>query len=142
VRDLYERQTRRVVMRYHQPRTANGSADLSEFGVNRPWIEHPMCEMYQELTRPTPPEVTVAGPLSEALLAFARNDYVACIEWLQRVRRIAHRCGGSLAQCDVIHLTLAEAALRARKPDLAGALMAERTARKLASRPQSMAAVA
>jgi tetratricopeptide (TPR) repeat protein len=85
-----------------------------------------------------PPEVAIAGPLSEALLAFARNDYPACVEWLQRVRRIAHRCGGSLAQCDVIHLTLTEAAWRARKPHLARALMAERTARKQASRPQSM----
>jgi len=33
----------------------------------------------------------------------------------------AHRCGGSLAQCDVIHLTLTEAALRARQARLAHA---------------------
>jgi tetratricopeptide (TPR) repeat protein len=81
----------------------------------------------------SPPEDALAGPLGEALLAFARNDYAACVEWLQRVRRITHRCGGSLAQCDVIHLTLTEAALRARKARLAGALVSERTARKPAS---------
>jgi hypothetical protein len=81
-----------------------------------------------------PPEDALAAPLCEALFAFARNDYAVCVEWLQRVRRIAHRCGGSLAQCDVIHLTLTEAALRARKARLARALVAERTARKPASR--------
>jgi hypothetical protein len=47
---------------------------------------------------------------------------------------IAHRCGGSLAQCDLIHLTLTEAALRARKAQLARALVAERAAQKPASR--------
>jgi len=46
------------------------------------------------------------------------------------VRHIARRCGGSLAQCDVIHLTLTEAAVRARQAWFAGALVAERTARK------------
>jgi tetratricopeptide (TPR) repeat protein len=81
-----------------------------------------------------PPEDALAAPLCEALLAFARNDYAACVEWLKRVRHIARRCGGSLAQCDVIHLTLTEAALRARQARLARALVAERTARKPASR--------
>ena len=80
------------------------------------------------------PEDALAAPLCEALLAFARSDYAACVEWLTRVRHIAHRCGGSLAQCDVIHLTLTEAALRARQARLAHALVAERTARKPASR--------
>jgi hypothetical protein len=49
------------------------------------------------------------------------------------VRHIAHRCGGSLAQCDLIHLTFTEAALRARKARLARALVAERAAQKPAS---------
>jgi hypothetical protein len=51
--------------------------------------------------------------------------------------RAAHRAPlrqGSLAQCDVIHLTLTEAALRGRQARLARALVAERTARKPASR--------
>jgi tetratricopeptide (TPR) repeat protein len=79
------------------------------------------------------PEEAIALPLCEALLAFARNDYAACVEWLVRVRHIAHRCGGSLAQCDLIHLTLTEAALRARKAHIARVLVAERTAQKPAS---------
>jgi tetratricopeptide (TPR) repeat protein len=79
------------------------------------------------------PEDAIAPPLCEALLAFARNDYAACVEWLAHVRHIAHRCGGSLAQCDLIHLTLTEAALRARKTHIARTLVAERTAQKPAS---------
>jgi hypothetical protein len=79
------------------------------------------------------PEDALAAPLCEALLAFARSDYAACVEWLKRVRHIARRCGGSLAQCDVIHLTLTEAAVRARQARLARTLVAERTARKPAS---------
>ncbi|HKD74379.1 MAG TPA: hypothetical protein VKB76_02745, partial [Ktedonobacterales bacterium] len=76
------------------------------------------------------PEDAIALPLCEALLAFARNDYAACVGWLVRVRHIAHRCGGSLAQCDLIHLTFTEAALRARKAHLARTLVGERTAQK------------
>jgi tetratricopeptide (TPR) repeat protein len=79
-------------------------------------------------------EDALASPFCEALLAFARSDYAACVEWLVRVRHIAHRCGGSLAQCDLIHLTFTEAALRARKARLARALVAERAAQKPASR--------
>jgi hypothetical protein len=45
----------------------------------------------------TAPEDALAAPLCEALLAFASNDYAACVEWLKRVRHIARRCGGSLA---------------------------------------------
>src|SRR5262245_20235866 len=80
------------------------------------------------------PEDALAPPFCEALLAFTRSDYVACVAWLVRVRHIAHRCGGSLAQCDLIHLTFTEAALRARRAQLAHALVAERTAQKPASR--------
>jgi tetratricopeptide (TPR) repeat protein len=80
------------------------------------------------------PEDALAPPFCEALLAFIRSDYAACVEWLTRVRYIAHRCGGSLAQCDLIHLTFTEAALRARKKHLARALVAERAAQKPASR--------
>jgi hypothetical protein len=83
------------------------------------------------------PEDALASPLCEALLAFVRSDYAECVEWLKRVRHIAHRCGGSLAQCDLIHLTFTEAALRARKARLARALVAERTARKPTSRRSS-----
>ena len=80
------------------------------------------------------PEEALAPPFCEALLAFARNDYAACVEWLTQVRHIAHRCGGSLAQCDLVHLTFTEAALRARNARLARTLVAERAAQKPASR--------
>jgi hypothetical protein len=80
------------------------------------------------------PEEALAPPFCVALLAFAQSDYVACVEWLTRVRHIAHRCGGSLAQCNLIHLTFTEAALRARKARLAHALVAERAAKKPGSK--------
>ena len=80
------------------------------------------------------PGDTLALPLCEALLAFTRGNYSACVESLVRVRHIARRCGGSLAQCDLVHLTLTEAALRARRDRLARMLVAERTAQKPASR--------
>ena len=73
-------------------------------------------------------------PLCKALYAFANGDYAGCVEWLGRVRYIAHRCGGSLAQCDLIQLTFVEAALRANKANLARALVAERAAQKPSSR--------
>jgi hypothetical protein len=53
---------------------------------------------------------------------------------LVRVWHIANRCGGSLAQCDLIHLTFTEAAMRARQARLASVLVAEREAQKSASR--------
>ncbi len=59
------------------------------------------------------------APLCHALLAFAGGDYAECVDRLRRVRHIANRCGGSLAQCDLIYLTLVEAALRASKTRLA-----------------------
>jgi hypothetical protein len=83
---------------------------------------------------PPLPEMALAAPLCEALLAFAGGDYAACVEWLRPVHGVVHRCGGSLAQCDIVHLTFTEAALRARKPRLAGELVAERLAQKPTSR--------
>ena len=80
-----------------------------------------------------PPEEALAGPFCEALIAFTRGEYAASIERLTRVRHITHRCGGSLAQCDLVHLTFTEAALRSSKMRLARALVAERAAQKPAS---------
>jgi hypothetical protein len=80
-----------------------------------------------------PPADALVRPLCEAFVSFAREDYARCVEWLARVRPAANRCGGSLAQCDLIHLTFTEAALRARRVALAGALVAERTRRKPSS---------
>ena len=98
------------------------------------------ARLFETLTRieagdpsPSTPEATLARPFCEALLAFACGDYAASVEWLICVRNIADRCGGSLAQCDLIHLTFTEAALLARKAPLARSLVAERAARKPAS---------
>ena len=75
-------------------------------------------------------ESALIRPLCKALLAFAYGDYASCVELLVHVRHIAHRCGGSLAQCDLVHLTVTEAALRAHKGNLARALVKERTEQK------------
>jgi hypothetical protein len=80
------------------------------------------------------PEETLFAPFCEALFAFASGDFARCVERLETVRHIAHECGGSQAQCDVVQLTLVEAALRASKANLARALVAERTAQKPLSR--------
>jgi tetratricopeptide (TPR) repeat protein len=79
---------------------------------------------------PARPEETLARPFCAALLAFARGDYVGSVERLTQVRDLANRCGGSAAQCDVIHLTFTEAALRAQNTRLARALVSERAAQK------------
>lgn len=65
------------------------------------------------------PEQALAVPVCEALLAFAAGDYAACVAWLERVSDIAQRCGGSIAQCDLLQLTYAEAATRARRANAA-----------------------
>jgi tetratricopeptide (TPR) repeat protein len=69
----------------------------------------------------------VGLPIAKAIVAFGRGDYAACIEHMLPVRTIAHRFGGSHAQRDLVHLTLVEAALRARNFKLARALVSERT---------------
>jgi hypothetical protein len=57
--------------------------------------------------------------LSHGLLAFVEQDYARALEALRAVRASAQRCGGSVAQCDLIRLTLVEAALRAEQARLA-----------------------
>jgi hypothetical protein len=80
------------------------------------------------------PEDTIARPFSAALLAYARGDYTTSVARLTQVRPLVYRCGGSLAQCDLVHLTFTEAALRAHHMQLARALVAERTAQKPGNR--------
>ena len=75
-------------------------------------------------------DLKVALPLAEALQAFGRGDYSSAVDKINAVRVIASRCGGSVAQCDVIHLTLTEAAIRSQRESLARALAAERSVRK------------
>ena len=67
-------------------------------------------------------------------MSFCRGDYDSAVESISAIRAAADRCGGSVAQCDLIHLTLLEAALRGRRERLARTLADERTARKPASR--------
>lgn len=78
----------------------------------------------------TAQDLALAVPLTEGLQAYSRGDYATAVERMTAVRALAYRCGGSVAQCDLIHLTLLEAALRAHKARLAEALAAERVARK------------
>jgi len=79
-------------------------------------------------------ELQLAKPLIAAIIAFSRGDYDGAVESISAVRAAADRCGGSVAQCDLIHLTLLEAALRAQRKRLARTLAAERALRKPASR--------
>jgi hypothetical protein len=63
----------------------------------------------------TLPEYALTLPVCEALVAFAARNYAACLAAFERVRHIADRCGGSHAQCAVLQLTFAEAAVRAQQ---------------------------
>ena len=67
-------------------------------------------------------------------MSFCRGDYDGAVKSISAIRTAADRCGGSVAQCDLIHLTLLEAALRGRRKGLARTLAAERAVRKPASR--------
>ena len=79
-------------------------------------------------------ELALAGPLTAAIMSFCRGDYDGAVKSISAIRTAADRCGGSVAQCDLIHLTLLEAALRGRRKGLARTLVAERAVRKPASR--------
>jgi tetratricopeptide (TPR) repeat protein len=101
-------------------------------GDARPAREVAALLRHDPITREanTADDLALSVPLSVALQAFGRGDYAQAVEAIDSVRAAAHRCGGSVAQCDLIHLTLTEAALRARHTRLARALAAERAARK------------
>jgi tetratricopeptide (TPR) repeat protein len=77
---------------------------------------------------------SVGIPLVEGLVAFHRAAWNDAIEKLLQVRFDLWRIGGSKAQRDVVHWTLAEAAIRAGRRDIAVALANER----LAARPRSI----
>jgi tetratricopeptide (TPR) repeat protein len=84
---------------------------------------------------------TIGLPFCRALQDFAEGHYGACVDRLLPVRYRTHRLGGSFAQRDIIGWTLLEAALRARRFDLALALANERAALKPTS-PQNWHLVA
>jgi hypothetical protein len=71
-----------------------------------------------------------ALPVCEALLAFGQARYAQTSRRLQAVRELARRCGGSQAQCDLLHLTWLEAAQRAGQSTLARRLLSERQVRR------------
>jgi tetratricopeptide (TPR) repeat protein len=85
-------------------------------------------------TANTAEDLELSVPVGEAIAAFSQADYSLAIERLARVREIAARCGGSVAQCDLILLTYVEAALRGRRVRLAQTLAAERVVQKPRSR--------
>ncbi len=64
-------------------------------------------------------EWRLAKPLVSAIIAFCRGDYDSAVASISAIRRAADRCGGSVAQCDLIQLTLLEAALRGERTHLA-----------------------
>jgi predicted HD phosphohydrolase len=67
-------------------------------------------------------------------MAFGQRDYEGAAATLHDLRHLAKRCGGSQAQCDLLHLTLLESALRCGHTSMARSLVAER----IASRPHSV----
>lgn len=70
----------------------------------------------------------VGHPVARAIRAFGESDYAETVRLLRRVRRVAHKFGGSHAQRDLLDLTLIEAAFRDGQQSLASALIAERRA--------------
>jgi tetratricopeptide (TPR) repeat protein len=81
----------------------------------------------------------VAVPLAQGIAAFASGKYSAAIEWIEPVRDIAHRFGGSHAQRDLVTLTLIEAALRDNQRSRAGHYLAERRVHKPTAWAQRLA---
>ncbi|MEM8811319.1 MAG: tetratricopeptide repeat protein [Pseudomonadota bacterium] len=69
-------------------------------------------------------------PFCLAMQHFHKGRYGACVDQLLPVRYMSHRLGGSHAQRDILGWTLLEAALRARRFDLALGLANERCALK------------
>ena len=69
-----------------------------------------------------------ALPVCEAFVAFGQGRYRLAALHLQAQRRLVRGCGGSRAQCDLLHLTWLEAALRSHQIALARRLLGERIA--------------
>jgi tetratricopeptide (TPR) repeat protein len=72
-------------------------------------------------------------PVCEALVAFGRGNYGRAVDLLAPLRLDFQSLGGSHAQRDALQRTLVEAALRARRTELAERLIGER----LLMRPSS-----
>src|SRR5260370_39976835 len=68
---------------------------------------------------------SIGLPVCRSLVHFARGEYDSVIADLLPIRTRVHRFGGSHAQRDAVERTLLEAAMRARRLDLASALVSE-----------------
>jgi len=68
----------------------------------------------------------VGLPVCKAILAFAQEKYDDTVDCLYEVRAYANEFGGSAAQRDVLDRTLVEAAIRAKRADMAAAMTSER----------------
>jgi len=75
----------------------------------------------------------VGLPVCRSLVSFATGDYAGTLEDLLPIRGWLHEFGGSHAQRDVVERTLLESAIRARRADLARALVSERISVRQAS---------
>src|SRR5215472_17239197 len=71
---------------------------------------------------------TVGLPVCRSLLHFGRGRYQQVLDELLPIRTRVHEFGGSHAQRDAVERTLLEAAIRAKRTDLALALVSERLA--------------
>ncbi|MGB0506929.1 MAG: tetratricopeptide repeat protein [Pikeienuella sp.] len=69
-------------------------------------------------------------PFCRAVQSFQAEEFGECVDRLLPIRYMTHRLGGSFAQRDIIGWTLLEAALRAKRFDLALGLANERAALK------------
>lgn len=67
-----------------------------------------------------------ALPACLAIRDFGRGDYRSAAGRLVAYRHLTQRCGGSRAQCDLVLLTLLEAAIRSGQRGVAAAALAER----------------
>ncbi len=66
---------------------------------------------------------------TQGVIAHGKGDFARAVELLRPVRSASHSFGGSVAQRDLLDLTLIDAARRAGQAALAGALQQERDAR-------------
>jgi hypothetical protein len=69
---------------------------------------------------------TAGLPIARALAAYGAGDWSRAAQGLSAVRHLSHLIGGSLAQRDVLNLTLIDSASRAKEAGLVAGLLAER----------------
>jgi hypothetical protein len=60
-------------------------------------------------------DMSLALPVCLGLQAFCRGSYAQAVAQFEKVGKLAKRCGGSIAQCDLVELTLREALRRVQQ---------------------------